>query len=366
MWSAKRQLLQLSMGFRVLSVDMPQLSTVTPILEKIHESGTYSNYGPVEYLYREQLAARLKVDAQQIVTCANATIGIQGVCSILDFDKWGVQNWTFPATGLAVQNSRSTISFIDVSLQTWAVDSRTAELHEGGLISTIPFGASVSGFITNPRVFHIFDAAASLGNFDDFSNLRKNMAVVISLHATKILGCGEGGLVIFGDAELAKEFKSWTNFGFSGDRDSRIFGATNGKLSEIGCAYALANLYEFPEKREKYLSLRKKINSVSRDLQILPDVMDDNRVSPYWIVQFESEEKRDQIEKSMNDSSIETRRWWPKPLSQMPAFSDGLIKNGDESNSAYLASTTLGLPFHLKLNDRDIDEIGSKLADDLS
>lgn len=353
------------MGYRVLSVDMPQLSTVIPILEKIHDSGTYSNYGPVESLYREQLATRLNVDAQQIVTCANATIGIQGICSILDFDEWGVQNWTFPATGLAVQNSGKTISFVDVSLQTWAVDSRIAESREGGLISTIPFGASVSRFLTNPRAFHIFDAAASLGNFDDLSTLKKNMAVVISLHATKILGCGEGGLVIFGDVELAKEFKSWTNFGFSGDRDSRIFGATNGKLSEIGCAYALANLQEFPEKREKYLSLRKKINSVSRELEILPDAMDDNRVSPYWIVQFKSEEERDEIEKSMNDSGIETRRWWPKPLSQMPAFSHGLTRDTAKSNSAYLASTTLGLPFHLKLTERDIDEIGSRLAEAL-
>jgi dTDP-4-amino-4,6-dideoxygalactose transaminase len=346
---------------KVLSADMPSLKSVLPILERIHNSGIFSNYGPVESLYRKKIAALLKVDDQQIVTCANATIGIQGICSILDFDEWGVQNWTFPATGLAVQNSGNTISLIDVSLQTWTVDSLTADSREGGLISTIPFGASVSRFLANPRAFHIFDAAASLGNFDDLSNLKKNMAVVVSLHATKILGCGEGGLVIFGDAELAKEFRSWANFGFSGERDSRIFGATNGKLSEISCAFALANLQEFSEKKYRYIELRKKVNSISRDLGILPEVMDDNRVSPYWIVHFESIERRNLVERILNESGVETRRWWPKPLSQMPAFSGEQFESAAEVNSSYLAGTTLGLPFHLKLSDLDIHEIASRL-----
>ncbi len=350
------------MGHKVLSVDMPQLSSVIPILEKIQYSGIYSNYGPVESLYREKLAAYLNVDAQQIVTCANATIGIQGVCSILNFDEWTVQDWTFPATGLAVQNSRSNISLFDVNLETWTIDSTRIDSNKGGLISTIPFGASLKNLPNVPEGFHLIDAAASLGNLDNLSTLKKNMAIVISLHATKILGCGEGGLVIFGDTEVAKEFKSWTNFGFSGDRNSRIYGATNGKLSEIACAYALANLNEFPQKKDKYHELRRRINSVSRILGILPDAMDDERISPYWIVQFGTRDQRDDMERVLSESDIETRRWWPKPISQMPAFLDGKTEVNDESNSAYLADTTLGLPFHLKLNERDVDEIVSKLA----
>ena len=209
--------------------------------------------------------------------------------------------------------------------------------------------------------FHIIDAAASLGNFDDLSNIEKNMAVIISLHATKILGCGEGGLVIFGDAELAKEFRSWTNFGFSGERDSLIFGATNGKLSEISCAHALASLQEFSQKEDIYVDLRKKVNLISRELRILPEVMDDNRVSPYWIVQFESLERRNMVERILNESGVETRRWWPKPLSKMPAFSGEQVESTAEVNSSFLANTTLGLPFHLKLSDLDIHEIASRL-----
>jgi len=350
------------MDYRVLSVDLPHISTVIPILEKVHDSGTFSNFGPIEKLYREQIGKKLNVNPEKIATCANATIALQGVCSILNMKEWTVQDWTFPATGLAVQNSGSKLSFIDVSLQTWTVDKQTAELHEGGLISTLPFGASVSGHLTNPRAFHLIDAAASLGNFDDLSKLKRNMAVAFSLHATKILGCGEGGMIIFGDIDLAKEFKSWTNFGFSGDRDSRIYGATNGKLSEIACAYALANLLEFPEKQARYIELRKKINTVSRDLGILPDAMSDERISPYWIVQFESVETRNLAEDRLNNFGIETRRWWPKPLSQMPAFHGEHEGSDVEDNSAFLANTTLGLPFHLKLSEQDIDAIGSAVA----
>lgn len=342
---------------------MPQLKTVIPVLEQVHDSGIFSNYGPIEQLYREQIGDRIGIEPQHIVTCANATLGIQGICSILNFEVWEVQNWTFPATGLAVQNSRRTISFYDVSLRDWTVDAQTMHLHRGGLISTVPFGAKLSNNYSIQNGFHIIDAAASLGNLDKLSNLKRNTAVVFSLHATKILGCGEGGMVVFGDPELAKEFKSWTNFGFSGDRNSRRFGATNGKLSEIGCAYALASLQEFPEKLFRYGEMRKRVNSISLELGILPEVMNDDRISPYWIVQFDSIEKRNLVEKQLNSSNIETRRWWPKPLSQMPAFRNQRVEVLDDSNASYLAGTTLGLPFHLKLSDEDIDKIGSKLAE---
>jgi dTDP-4-amino-4,6-dideoxygalactose transaminase len=82
--------------------------------------------------------------------------------------------------------------------------------------------------------------------------------------------------------------------------------------------------------------------------------MDDERVSPYWIVLFESNQHRDEIKKQLSNAGIDTRRWWPMPLSQMPAFRHEEDANIDESNSSYLASTTLGLPFHLGLNNRDL------------
>ena len=61
---------------------------------------------------------------------------------------------------------------------------------------------------------------------------------------------------------------------------------------------------------------------------------------------FDSKEKRNLIEKQLKNSNIETRRWWPKPLSQMPAFRRERIESIHEINSSYLADTTLGLPFH--------------------
>jgi len=349
------------MRYQVLSPDMPKLESVIPILKKVHHSGTYSNFGPVEKLYREALSERLKISVENLATCANATQGILGISNLISEKTWHVQNFSFAATGLAIQGTHKEIIFLDVDLDTWSVAEDTCRNICGGLVTTIPFGGNVSlppKFLSS---FHIIDAAASLGNLNDLSGLLKNQAVVFSLHATKVLGCGEGGLVAFGDPELAKAFRQWSNFGFSGSRQATIPHATNSKLSEISCAYALANLLEFNSKESKYRQLREEVNILSSDLNLLPSVMKDDIISPYWIVQFKSEEKKKMVENGLKSYGIESRSWWPSPLSLMPALQNCQNWGFAEVNSKFLAETTLGLPFHLALEIDDLVAIGNVL-----
>lgn len=348
------------MTYKVLAADMPSLTTVVPYLEDIHSSGHFSNFGKLEYVYRTEMASKLNVAPEQIATCSNATLGIQGICSILDLPIFKVQNFTFPATGLAVQNSGKPLELVDVALDSWVMEN---DFDETGKISSVPFGKSIDDFRYFEKGFHIVDAAASLGNMNDLSVLKANHAVVFSLHATKILGCGEGGLVVFGDKDLAAQFRSWTNFGFNGNRISEIRSSTNAKLSELSCAYALASLAEFPAKLNMYHILRAKVNEISRNLGVLPKVLNSDFVSPYWIIQLKTQEIRDDVEIELGKQGIETRRWWPKPLSQMPAFASSSNLSSAEVNSLSLTTTTLGLPFHLKLAIHDFDEIGVFLGE---
>ena len=81
----------------------------------------------------------------------------------------------------------------------------------------------------------IIDGAASLGSIETLKNLPETSNLVFSLHATKYLGSGEGGLVVTGTKEIADELRSWSNFGFQGSRQSMTQG-TNAKMSEIQAA----------------------------------------------------------------------------------------------------------------------------------
>ncbi len=76
--------------------------------------------------------------------------------------------------------------------------------------------------------------------------------VVLSLHATKVFGVGEGGVVLCRDAELVKACKRDLNFGFLGDRVAHTNGV-NGKMSEYHAAVGLAELDGWPDKRTAFL-----------------------------------------------------------------------------------------------------------------
>ena len=80
-------------------------------------------------------------------------------------------------------------------------------------------------------------------------------SVVVSLHATKVLGAGEGGIVVFGDVESADRFRAFTNLGFERTRTSERHGV-NGKLPEATAAYALAALDGWELEEQQWRAAR--------------------------------------------------------------------------------------------------------------
>ena len=68
---------------------------------------------------------------------------------------------------------------------------------------------------------------------------------MLSLHATKVFGVGEGGLVLCRNAELIQRCGQVMNFGFLGSREAQVAGF-NGKLSEYHAAIGLAALDPWP------------------------------------------------------------------------------------------------------------------------
>ena len=102
----------------------------------------------------------------------------------------------------------------------------------------------------------IIDAAAG---FDVFSTTCRpqKVPVIISTHATKAFGTGEGGFVSCDNTDLLERVRRVTNFGLTPDR--RIeYNGLNAKFSEYHAAVGLAELDGWPEKREKYLEQTKK------------------------------------------------------------------------------------------------------------
>jgi dTDP-4-amino-4,6-dideoxygalactose transaminase len=333
----------------------PSVKDAYDRLASIDASRWYANLGPQEQDLRRRLANRLKVSPAQVATVANATLGLAGSVSVLGGGRWLVPTYTFAATPSAVIAAGAEVVFGDVAPLSWVLEPEGAV---DGYLPVAPFGAppDLTKWRDHPRVVH--DAAASMGEELDLSDLPAGHAVVFSVHATKVLGSGEGGIVVFGDPENAARFRSWTNFGFAGTRESQVSG-TNAKMSEIQCAYVHAALDGWSEEHAEWTDARSSMVRLLDELNL--PLFDTSRegINPYVIALFDDERQSAHIERTLSQYAVETRRWWSRCCHTMPAYRD--LDRGAYPISENAAGRSLGLPFFRGLNSEHLERIAEAL-----
>jgi dTDP-4-amino-4,6-dideoxygalactose transaminase len=339
----------------------PQLATfeeVAPFLKRIDQSNIYSNHGPLVCELEESYSKYLGVDHELVVAVANATQAIQGLVSISINSDWIVPDYTFSATGLALLNSGKKVHLCDVSLLDWKVDVSLIKAHHKtfGIIPVMPFGSAIDFEPYQDFEEVIIDAAASLGSSPpNFKEMQKGWAVVYSLHATKVLGAGEGAIVVCGNPGMANKLRAWINFGFLEGRSSELAG-TNAKMPEVSAAYGLFSILNVNLERRDWLSSQKLVTERGRESEWCTYVNATPQFQPYWIAQFENEEVRKSIAERLNCSGIQSREWWAHPLSEQKAFSKTEIISPTR-NSGYLAKVHLGLPMYRGLSSDVVNKI---------
>lgn len=322
----------------------------------IEDERVYSNYGPQVTELEERFASRYKVRSEQVAVLANATLALEGLVRISKVSEWFVPSWTFAATALAVSNSGSAFVFRDVEL-TSQVMEMPLDIQECSIV-TLPFGSAIPNNWWKNGMPTIIDGAASSGNIDDLENLPEGTSLVISLHATKYLGGGEGAVVISGSPSIISELRSWSNFGFDENRISQRIG-TNAKMSEFQAAICHCVLDEEARTRDQLLYVRKLANEVGESLGIRDRVADG--LSPYWQIRFPTPSLAESVRVKLTEKGIPTRSWWGNGCHRMPAFTD-YQTHGELKNTDHLALTTLGLPFHSEMTKQDFEVIQSALA----
>jgi dTDP-4-amino-4,6-dideoxygalactose transaminase len=328
----------------VMKPKLPDSKNLAPWLAKIDSSNTYSNFGPLTWELRVAYSKYLGVDASRIIPLSNATLALQGVLEIANRSNWILPDYTFAATGHAAVATSRDVFFADVNLEDFQLDIPTSiELSDFGVIPVMPFGAPID--FTNwekyPSV--VIDAAASLGSTPpNFELMPENTAVVYSLHATKVLGAGEGAIVVLQNEDLANQLRAWSNFGFDGTRVSSIK-STNAKMSEFTAAVALASLEGLITEESEWADALNLISQLDIPSRYRTVVDGYSGFRPYWIIQARNLEERRRLEHFLKSGGVETRSWWASPLSEMPAFSR-INKLGENLNSKLLSETHLGLP----------------------
>jgi dTDP-4-amino-4,6-dideoxygalactose transaminase len=299
------------------------------------------------------MADRVGAPADRVVAVANATLGLVGAMAVSAASSWVLPSWTFTATAAAALQSGAPSVFGDVDARDWWLHDPGSR--DRGVLRVAPFGDRVdaTSWATDGDV--VVDAAASLGQVDGSLNgLPRGAAVVFSVHATKVLPAGEGGLVVFGDPARAETFRAWSNFGFAGTRTSQQLG-TNAKMSELTAACGLAALDDWAAEREDWKAARALADRVTRDAGLPGAPGQAGRISPYWIVVLPDRGTRDLAVRLLAEDGIATRCWWGDGCHRMPAYRD--VPRSSLDVTERLAATTLGLPMFRGMTQHDAGRI---------
>lgn len=233
---------------------LPTADKIMPYLRRVDESRYYSNFGELNTEYKNRLG---ELFGAPCATGSSATSLITATLMALGLPKGSMvvmPSWTFPATAAAVVSAGLVPYFVDV----WDNGVLTGDAfqhHAAAVIVVSPFGSPLDMTVwndwNNERIPVIIDAAAG---FDAFSTICKPQStpVIISTHATKAFGTGEGGFVTCTDTDLLERVRRITNFGLTPDRRIEYTGL-NCKFSEYHAAVGLAELDGWKDKRKLIL-----------------------------------------------------------------------------------------------------------------
>jgi dTDP-4-amino-4,6-dideoxygalactose transaminase len=342
---------------------LPLADEILPYLRRIDQSRWYSNGGPLVLEFEARLASHTGGGA--VATVANATVGLTLALLTCDLPPGSlcmVPSWTFAATGHAIEHAGLIPWIVDVDRESWALEPEAARelLREApGPVSAVipvsPFGRPIdfagwNSFRDETGVAVVIDAAAM------FDTIRAGaVPAVVSLHATKVLGVGEGGFVVGNDAGFIQELQKRANFGFWGSREATA-PSFNGKMSEYSAAVGLAALDAWPATRADFARVAAAYRDAlaGQSKVMLQEGFGESWVSSTVIVAAE-EAGAEAIGRALSAQRIGTRRWWGGGLHRHGAFAK--FPSGRLDQTEELADSVIGLPCWRDLPNEKIDAI---------
>lgn len=345
---------------------LPTTDVLLPYLREIDATRLYSNSGPLTRRLEERFGAHFDAKASVAV---NATFAIAAAL-IAQAPAPGslclLPSWTFAATPHAVLAAGLIPYFIDVRPSDGCLDLEAvpaAIAAAPGPVSALcvvaPYGAPLdaggwSRLADRLGLALVVDSAAG---FDTAEAVRHPQ--IVSLHATKALASGEGGLLFATDADLVHRARRVINYGFEGGRRAMLRGF-NGKMSEYHAAVGLAALDGWPARRRRLLELAHAYRQALQQVPgiALQDGWGESWISATAIIDLGADGAAE-VEAAMGKLGISCRRWWGEGCHTQPAFAS--YPRTDMPVTEALARRQLGLPFFVDLSEDQMSRVAAAL-----
>lgn len=279
-------------------------------------------------------------------------------------DEVIVPNFTFIASANAVIMAGATPVFCEVLPTTFCIDLNRAEAlvtpKTKALIPVHIYGQSadmdgVMQFAKKYRLKVVEDAAQGVGvKFKDKHVGTFGELGILSFYGNKTITCGEGGVVLTDNEELARACYRLKNHGR--DRKGVFVHETIGfnfAFTEMQAAIGIAQLSKLNAISKKKAEIHDRyvvgLASISKDLE---PVFIDQRCTPvFWFTSFLSD-KNEALAAHLRSFEIQTRRFF-YPLHQQPCYQNVVNTRGDFSVSESIYRRGISLPSAYSLSETD-------------
>jgi dTDP-4-amino-4,6-dideoxygalactose transaminase len=332
-------------------------------LKNSNKTQQYSNFGYCEKLLREKFSNILSVPFDSICLGSSATALLKISCEAI-FEKIGSKNssaffpvFSFFSTFSIASSLQQNVHWVDINKKSFLPEIKKKITKDDLLYMNVPFGVSskLDDFFDYAKklpCFVVIDAAACLPgiiyNKKKLNHIPSNVIVVFSLHATKLISCGEGGMCVFGE-DIPKHIMQLTNFGIYKTRTQKWEKSFNAKMSEFNAAAGLSSLDDFDKNSSQIMEAKRKAKNLSKkyNIQMFKDIDE-----PTLAINIEINNTSNVMKKLLS-KNYETRQWWS--LSKN-------IKDEEHKNSICMYESLMGIPFDWEHIDQYYDNLCQEIS----
>ena len=358
----------------------PQLSLAVAELQSLEQSGIFSNFGPVNTLFEQEMLDRFFGGKGACTTVCNATIGlmlaIKDAVGEQPSGKFALMpGFTFAAAAHAALWCGLTPLLCDVHPANWAADpAAEAEMlaqYAGKIAVVMPY--ATFGYPIDLEHYKrladqlgapvVVDAAASLGTCDEHGRgFGSGFAgsVVYSMHATKSFAVGEAGLIYSADTDRVARIRTMSSFGFGEPRTATMVGL-NGKVSEVTALLGRLRLLDYDSIMEHRAALSNRYR------EALPEFQFQLRAPGTQAHQFVPAllpsglgGRRAAIRAALADKGIATGAYFSPHLMEQPYFQKTCVA-GPLPVCDDVSARMISLPLFDTMTHHEVDQVVASL-----
>lgn len=325
-------------------------------------------------LFEEEYASY--VEAKYCVGVGNGLDALYLTLRALDIkegDEVIIPSNTYIATALAVSYTGATPVLVEPTIETYNIDVTKVEEKITNKTKCIipvhlqgrPADIDAVKEIAKKYNLHVIDDAAQAHGTSYKGKKVGSLTECTcwSFYPGKNLGAlGDGGCITTNNKELADKIRALGDYG-SDFKYHHIYKGNNSRLDELQSAFLRVKL----TKLDKWNDYRKKVanrylTEITNPLIKLPLAPNSEYDHIYHVFAIRCE-KRDELEKYLNDNGISTVKHYPIPIHMQDCYKELNIAKGLLSIAEEISNTELSIPVYYGMNDEQIKYVINTIND---